>query len=184
VVRSGLATIVLANLVMVAVMAMTPVHMRHNDHSLALVGLVISLHIGGMFAPAPISGRLADRFGPRPVALGGAGVLLASALLAAAAGGGLAVLGPALLLLGLGWNLCLISGSALLVSAVAARERPRVEGVGELSMGAAAAMGGAAAGPMVALTSYPALALAAGGIAAALTPVLLLAARPPAQPAT
>ena len=176
-VRAGLATIVTANFVMVAVMAMTPVHMRHHDHSLTLVGFVISLHILGMFGPAPLTGRLADRLGPRRVALGGCGVLLAAGALAAAADGGVAVLSAGLLLLGVGWNACLIAGSALLVSAVVAGQRPRVEGVGELSMGIAAAAGGALSGPAVAVASYPALAIFAAALAATVAPVLLVSVR-------
>jgi MFS family permease len=175
-VRAGLGTIVTANLVMVAVMAMTPVHMRHHDHSLTLVGFVISLHIAGMFAPAPITGRLADRFGARRVALGGCATLLAAGALAGAAGGAVPVLSAGLLLLGVGWNACLIAGSALLVSAVAVGQRPRVEGVGELSMGIAAAAGGALAGPAVAVASYPALAVTAAALAATVAPVLLVSA--------
>jgi MFS family permease len=108
---------------------MTPVHMREHDHSLALVGLVISLHIGGMFAPAPLTGWLADRLGARRVALGGCALLLAAGVLAATAGGGIPLLAAGLALLGVGWNACLISGSALLVSLVPALERPRVEGI-------------------------------------------------------
>jgi len=187
-VRAGLATIVTANLVMVAVMAMTPVHMRHHDHSLTLVGFVISLHILGMFGPAPLTGRLADRLGARRVALGGCAVLLAAGLLAAAAGGSVAVLSVGLLLLGVGWNACLISGSTLLVSAVAAGQRPRVEGVGELSMGIAAAAGGALSGPAIAVASYAALAIAAAALAATVAPILLVSVRrgspAPAAPRT
>ena len=177
VVRAGLATIVTANFVMVAVMAMTPVHMRHHDHSLTLVGFVISLHIAGMFAPAPVTGRLADRLGPRRVALGGCAVLLAAGLLAAAAGGSVPVLSAGLLLLGVGWNACLVAGSALLVSAVAAGQRPRVEGVGELSMGIAAAAGGALSGPAIAAASYAALAVTAAALAATVAPLLLVSVR-------
>ena len=176
-VRAGLATIVTANLVMVAVMAMTPVHMRHNDHSLTLVGFVISLHIAGMFAPAPLPGRLADRGGPRRGARGGCAGRLAAGTGAAAAGPSIPVLSLGLLLLGVGWNACLISGSALLVSAVATGQRPRVEGVGELSMGIAAATGGALAGPAVAVASYAALAIVAAALAATVAPVLLVSAR-------
>jgi MFS family permease len=173
-VRAGLATIVTANFVMVAVMAMTPVHMRHHDHSLTLVGFVISLHIAGMFAPAPLTGRLADRLGARRVALGGCAVLLAAGVLAGAAGASVLVLSTGLLLLGVGWNASLIAGSALLVSAVATGQRPRVEGVGELSMGIAAAAGGALSGPAVAVASYAALAVVAAALAATIAPVLLV----------
>jgi len=177
VVRAGLATIVTANFVMVAVMAMTPVHMRHHDHSLTLVGLVLSLHIAGMFAPAPLTGRLADRIGSRRVALGGCAVMLAAGLLAAAAGGSVQLLSTGLLLLGVGWNACLVAGSTLLVADVRAGERPRVEGVGELSMGIAAATGGALSGPAIAIASYPALAVVAAALAATVAPLLLVSVR-------
>jgi MFS family permease len=177
IVRAGLATIVTANFVMVAVMAMTPVHMRHHDHSLTLVGFVISLHIAGMFAPAPVTGRLADRLGPRRVALGGCAVLLAAGLLAAAAGGSIPVLSAGLALLGIGWNACLVAGSTLLVSGITAGQRPRVEGLGELSMGVAAAAGGALSGPAIAVTSFAALAIAAAALAATVAPVLLVSVR-------
>jgi MFS family permease len=161
---------------MVSVMAMTPVHMRHHDHSLTLVGFVISLHIAGMFAPAPLTGRLADLLGARRVALGGCATLLAAGLLAGASGESVPVLSAGLLLLGVGWNACLIAGSALLVSAVAVGQRPRVEGVGELSMGIAAAAGGALSGPAIAIASYPALAVTAAALAATVAPVLLVTA--------
>ncbi len=177
VVRAGMATIVTANFVMVAVMAMTPIHMRHHDHSLTLVGFVISLHVLGMFGPAPITGRLADRHGARSVALGGCVILLAAGILAATAGGSVGVLSAGLLLLGVGWNACLVAGSTLLVSGVAAGQRPRVEGVGELNMGIAAAAGGALSGPAVAVASFPALAVSAAVLAATVAPLLLVSAR-------
>jgi MFS family permease len=98
-------------------------------------------------------------------------------VLAAAAGDAVVVLGAGLLLLGVGWNACLIAGSALLVSAVATWQRPRVEGIGELSMGIAAAAGGALAGPLVAVSGYPTLAVAAAALAATVAPLLLVSVR-------
>ena len=60
---TGLATIVVANFVMVAVMVMALVHMHAHGHHLQFVGVVISLHLAGMFAPAPLTGWLTDRVG-------------------------------------------------------------------------------------------------------------------------
>jgi len=37
---------------MVAIMTMTPVHMRAHDHSMGAVGLVIGLHVGAMRLPS------------------------------------------------------------------------------------------------------------------------------------
>jgi MFS family permease len=174
---AGLATVVTANFVMVATMAMAPVHMQGQGHSLGVVGFVVSLHIAGMFAPSPVTGWLTDRFGPLPVATAGAGLLLVAGVLAAASGhhtGGFAF---GLFLLGVGWNAGLIAGSTLLASAVPVAQRPRVEGVGELSMGVAAGSATAIAGPVVGLAGYATLAIAAAVAAAALGPFLLTVAR-------
>ena len=45
---------------MVAVMVMTPLHMKHGHTDLRLIGLVISLHVLGMYAFSPLVGRLVD----------------------------------------------------------------------------------------------------------------------------
>jgi MFS family permease len=174
---AGLGVVVVANFVMVAVMAMAPVHMHDLGHGLGVVGLVVSVHIAGMFAPAPLTGRLTDRFGPLPVAAGGAGLLIVAGVLAAVGGGDAAVFAIGLGLLGAGWNAGLIAGSTLLASTVAAAERPRVEAVGELSMGIAAGTATAVAGPVVGLAGYATLALAGALAAAALAPFLVAVAR-------
>jgi MFS family permease len=174
---SGLATMVVANFVMVAVMAMAPVHMSDEGHDLRFVGLVISLHITGMFAPAPITGRLTDRLGALPVAAGGTGLLIVAGLLSATAGHGAFVFALGLTLLGVGWNAALVSGSALLASAVPVSQRPRAEGIGELGMGVTAASATAIAGPLVGLAGYATLAFVGAIAAAALGPFLLALVR-------
>jgi MFS family permease len=169
---TGLITIVVANFVMVAVMAMAPVHMAMEGHDLRFVGLVISLHVAGMFAPAPLTGWLTDRLGPLPVAGAGAGLLVLAGALAASD-----ALAPGLLLLGIGWNAGLVAGSTLLASAVPAPQRPRAEGAGELGMGIAAASATAVAGPVMGLGGYATLAVAGAVAAAALGPLLIALAR-------
>jgi MFS family permease len=174
---TGLATIVVANFVMVAVMVMAPVHMHAHGHHLQFVGIVISLHLAGMFAPAPLTGWLTDRLGPLPVAGAGAMLLTVAGVLAGAADGAAVGLALGLALLGVGWNASLVAGSTLLASAVPPRHRPRVEGAGELSMGVAAATATAIAGPVVGFAGYATLALAGAVAAAALGPLLLSLAR-------
>jgi MFS family permease len=174
---TGLATVVTANFVMVAVMVMAPVHLEHHGHDLEVVGLVVSLHVAGMFAPAPVTGWLTDRLGPLPMAYAGAVLLAVAGVLSAAAGHGAVTLALGLALLGVGWNVGLIAGSALLASAVPLRQRPRAEGAGELGMGVAAASATAVAGPVVGLAGYAALAVAGAAAAAALAPFLVAAAR-------
>jgi MFS family permease len=174
---TGLTTVVVANFVMVAVMAMAPVHMHHHGGSLQFVGLVISLHVAGMFAPSPLTGWLTDRLGPLAVAGAGAALLIVAGVLSAASSAHGATFALGLTLLGVGWNASLIAGSALLASAVPVAQRPRVEGAGELSMGVAAASATAIAGPVVGVAGYAALAAAGAVAAATLAPFLIQVAR-------
>jgi MFS family permease len=172
---TGLATIVVANFVMVAVMAMAPVHMQGHGHDLQFVGAVVSLHLAGMFTPAPLTGWLTDRLGAVPVAAAGATLLTLAGVLSATAGDWAFALGLAIL--GVGWNAGLVAGSTLLASAVPPQQRPRVEGAGELSMGVAAATATAIAGPVVGLAGYATLAGAGAVAAIALGPLLVAVAR-------
>lgn len=167
----GIATVAIGHLVMVMVMVMTPVHMAHVDVTVSLIGLVISVHIVGMYAFAPVVGWAVDRTGAQRVATAGMGILVAACVISGLAhAGNVPVLATGLLLLGLGWSCTLIAGSTMIVDAVGTRERPAVQGLSDLVMNAAGALGGALAGIIVMLTSYTVLAL--GGI----VPVLVLAA--------
>lgn len=119
---------VLAQAVMVAVMTMTPVHLESHHHGLDAVGLIIGLHIGAMYLPSPITGRLVDRFTPSAVTAGGGAVLVSAALVAATAGASTVTLGVALMLLGLGWNLSLVGGTALVTNLTTLENRARTQG--------------------------------------------------------
>src|ERR671913_202893 len=106
----GLVAVVVAHTVMVSVMVMTPIHMDHGHASLEIIGLVISVHIAGMFAFSPVMGWLADQIGRIPVVAGGAVALLASVALAGTSTvGHSAGLTAGLFLLGLGWSACLVA---------------------------------------------------------------------------
>jgi MFS family permease len=132
---------------------------------------VVSAHIAGMFLPSPISGWLTERIGAARVArLSGATLALACGLTAAAATP--VRLAAGLVLLGAGWNLALVSGSVLLTADVPESLRPRREGWGEVSMGAAAASGGAASGVLATAGGYSALAATTGVLAALFALVL------------
>ncbi|MFZ8925912.1 MAG: MFS transporter [Candidatus Nanopelagicales bacterium] len=166
----GMSAIAIGHVAMVMVMVMTPIHMAHVDVTLTLIGLVISVHVAGMYAFSPIVGRSVDRYGPIPVIVAGILNLLASCLLAGlAAGDQVILLGIGLLLLGIGWSCTLIAGSTLLVDDVGPVERPSVQGLSDLVMNGAGAVGGAVAGLVVAFSSYAVL------CAVAAVPVLGLA---------
>ncbi len=151
---------VLAQAVMVAVMTMTPVHLEHHHHGLDAVGLVIGLHIGAMYLPSPVTGRLVDRFSPATMTAAGGAVLAVSALTAAAAGASAATLTVALVLLGLGWNLALVGGTALVTNLTSLEDRASTQGTVDLGVALAGAAGGLSSGAVVAAASFEALGLA------------------------
>ncbi len=173
--HTGLGVLVVANLVMVGVMTMAPVHLAHLGGSLWVIGLVVSAHIGAMFGPSALSGWLTERIGAHGTALVSAGVLVVACAVAATAGHSTFSLGVAMVLLGAGWNGCLVSGSDLLTRGVAAGDRPRREGLGEVGMAVAAAVGGATSGLAMARWDYSALALLGGLAASTLSAGLVLA---------
>ncbi|TPW73645.1 MFS transporter [Schumannella sp. 10F1B-5-1] len=159
--RIGIAILGLSHATMASVMAMTPVHLTHSGATLEIVGLTISLHVAGMYALSPLWGVLADRLG-RPVVIGfGQGMLLLALVLAALGSESEGFVVAALILLGLGWSASTVAGSAMIVAATSAERRTRTQGRADLVMSSAGAVGGALAGPVLALLGYPGLALAA-----------------------
>ena len=176
-VLAGIVVVACAHATMVAVMGMTPLHMDHGGASLQVVGLVLSVHILGMFAFSPLVGRATDRFGRRAViAVGGLMLLAAVALAGTAQEGHSAGLTAGLFLLGLGWSLVLVAGSTLVGAGLGPHERPRVQGAADVMMGVSAAAAGALSGVVVGAWGYGTLNAAAGALAlvvlaVALTPV-------------
>ncbi|GAA3349492.1 MFS transporter [Amorphoplanes nipponensis] len=173
-VMAGATTMVLTQLVMVAVMAMTPIHMRAHGHDLQATGLVIAVHIAGMYLPSPLTGLLVDRLGRIPVAVASGLTLLAAGVVAASAPtASVAALALALGLLGLGWNLGLISGTAMVTDALPPDTRARTQGAVDLCVALAGAGGGIASGLILTVTNYATLALGGGILALAVIPFLV-----------
>ena len=135
---------------MVSVMVMTPIHMDHGHASLEIIGLVISVHILGMYAFSPLVGWLVDRVGSIPVLAAGGITLLASLALAGSSHPGASwILGVGLFLLGVGWSLGAVAASTLLTAATPGEYRPQVQGTTDMIVGFTAAAGGAVAGLVV-----------------------------------
>ena len=153
----------LGQVVMVAVMVITSLHMREHDHNLRDISAVISSHTFGMYAFSVISGRLSDRWGRGWVILIGAFTLLLSCI-AAPLSPNVLPLAVALFLLGLGWNFCFVGGSALLADQLSPAERARTQGVNDLLVGLASAVGSLGSGFIFAATSYTVIAIVAGAI--------------------
>jgi MFS family permease len=157
---AAIIALVIGQVVMVLVMTMTPLHMADHGHGLDAVGLVISGHTFGMFALSPLSGRLASRFGtPLVIAVGLAVLAFSSALAAVAPPDGGVILFLALFLLGWGWNLGFVAGSALLTEGLSISERTRLQGATDALIWSSAAAAALGSGVVVAVASYTALGL-------------------------
>lgn len=168
----AVAAMVFAQLVMVMLMVITPLHMRGHDHALASISFVISAHVVGMYAFSIVSGRLADRFGRGPVIAGGAIILILSAFAARLSPEALPI-SIALFLLGLGWNFCYVGGSTLLSDQLAPAERGRTQGFNDLLVGLTSAAGSLGSGVLFAAIGYGTMALLAAGVA--LLPLMVAA---------
>ncbi|MEO8090111.1 MAG: MFS transporter [Gemmatimonadales bacterium] len=178
--RLGVSAMAVGNLVMIGVMAMTPVHIKGAGqdaaHTLGIVGLVLSFHIAGMFAFSPVFGWLTDKLGRRPIIFTGIALLLAACAVAGNAGHGTSRLAGALMLLGLGWSASMVAGSTLLSDSVPVELRASAQGLSDLVMGLAGASAGAVSGVVVAAWGYPTLTLLAALATAPLIALLLISA--------
>ncbi|MEC1488431.1 MFS transporter [Bacillus subtilis] len=170
----GATVMVLTQIVMVAIMTMTPVHMRHHGHDLGAVGLVIGFHIGAMYLPSLVTGVLVDRLGRTAMAISsGTTLLLAGVIAAFAPGDSMVLLVIALSLLGLGWNFGLISGTALIVDSTDSATRAKTQGTVDVLIALSGAAGGALSGMIVAGSSYLALSFTGGILSLLLIPVVV-----------
>lgn len=151
----AILSIAIGHIAMVSVMVMTPVHMAHVDVTLTVIGLVISIHVVGMYAFSPLVGTLSDRLGRIKVVQLGVVILLASTIFAGfAAPNDVVMLGIGLFLLGLGWSCTLIAGSALLTESVDPSLKTSSQGASDLVMNLSGAGGGALAGVIIGTLSY------------------------------
>ena len=158
----AILSIAIGHVAMVSVMVMTPVHMAHVDVSLTIIGLVISVHVLGMYAFSPLVGSLSDRYGRvRIIQIGILTLLLSTIISGKAQADDAYTLGVGLFLLGLGWSCTLIAGSTLLSESVSAEFKASSQGASDLVMNLAGAGGGAIAGVIIGTLSYGWLCLAA-----------------------
>lgn len=183
--RLGVGAMAIGHVVMVGVMTMAPVHVRSAGHdaahTLRIVGVILSAHIAGMFAFAPVFGWLTDRIGRRPVVAVGIALLLLACALTGTAGHDPARLAGGLMLLGLGWSATMVAGSTMLSEAVPRDLRASAQGWSDLAMGLAGASAGALSGAVVQAWGYPTLTLLAA-LATAPLILLLLGGAAPGQP--
>ncbi|MFJ5696957.1 MFS transporter [Arthrobacter sp. NPDC093139] len=185
----ALAAVVGAHAMMVGVMSMTPLHLQalvagphsvHGSHAagsdaLVIIGFTISLHIAGMFALSPVMGWLTDKLGRTQTIVLGLATLLAAVLVAGFGQGSTTAVAAGLVLLGVGWSASTISGSTLLAESVSQQDRVAVQGVSDMLMGVAGAVGGAVSGLVLSWVGYLGLNLAGGVLGAAVLAAAVVA---------
>lgn len=181
-VRLAFVAIALSHATMVAVMAMTPVHLADHGASLVIVGFTISLHIAGMYALAPVFGILSDRIGRWATILIGQVLLVASLLSTALGSESEAWVVVGLILLGLGWSAATVAGSALLTESAPPARRTILQGRSDLVMSASGAAAGAVSGLVLTAIGYSGLSFAALGLVAVVVVLLMLTPRAGARP--
>lgn len=165
--------LIVANVVMVGVMTVTPVVMKHNGESLSAVGVVMSFHIAAMWLPSPLSSYLVDKVGRVSVALMSLGTLCLAGVVAAVGSHQFVTLTIALVLLGLGWNFGLVSGTTMVVDTTDVHSRPRVQGTVDVLIALCSSLAGGTAGLVAARWSYSTVAIIAIVLVVAVVPAVL-----------
>ncbi len=174
----GAIIMVLTQIVMIAIMTMTPVHMGNHGHSLSAIGFVIGFHIGSMYLPSFLTGILVDKIGRPAMAIASGVTLLLSGVIAAIAPGeSLFLMVVALSLLGIGWNFGLISGTALIVDSTVPSTRAKTQGTVDVFIALSGATGSAMSGMVVAGSSYETLSLVGGILSLILIPIVIWSIR-------
>src|SRR5699024_5991346 len=136
--------------------------------------LVIGFHIAAMYLPSPLTGILVDKLGRLTMAISSGVTLLASGVIAAIApGDSLFLMNVSLILLGLGWNFGLISGTALIVDSTEPSTRAKTQGTVDVFIALGGATGGAMSGMVVAGSSFEMLSLAGGILSLILIPIVI-----------
>jgi MFS family permease len=148
--RFAVLSIALSHMVMVSVMAMTPVHLQHMGHDVVIIGFTISLHIAGMYALSPLMGYFADKIGKIQTIFLGQTLFVAALLFAGIGHADRLMVTIGLTLLGLGWSAATVAGSALLSATLPANEKTNVQGLSDSLMNLSGAFGGAVAGLLLA----------------------------------
>lgn len=177
---AGILAISTGHAVMVAVMVMTPLQMHHGGAELNVIGLVVSVHVLGMYFLSPVVGWAADRLGRLPVLVLGAFVLLVAVALAGTAPMGASVqIGAGLFLLGVGWSCCTVAGSALLTESTPLEARTDVQGAADLTMNGSAAVAGALAGVVMGALGFAMLNVFAAVLTLGVLVAVLVSRREP-----
>lgn len=156
---SIIGIIAIAQAIMVALMAMAPLHITHTGGSNELVGVTLSLHIAGMYVLSPLFGWMATRIGRIPVVMLGWAILLLSIGFAYVADISHLVMQIAMVLLGVGWGAVTVAGATLITELTPPEERTGRQGLSDALMSGAGAAAGIASGVLFATGGYESIAV-------------------------
>lgn len=170
----GTLVLVLSHVIMVAIMTMTPIHMQGHGSTLNAIGIVIGLHVAAMYLPSLVTGVFVDKIGRIAVVIA-SGITLAVAGLTAAfaPGDSLFWLTAALVLLGIGWNFGLISGTAIIIDSTTIHTRAKTQGSVDVLVALGGSVGSLLSGVIVAYSSYAYLGFLGTYLALLLIPVVV-----------
>ena len=174
-VQIALATLTVGQFVMISTTSTSPVYLHDQGHPVQIIGVAVSLHLGGMYVTSPLSGWLADRFGRLPTIGAGALLLIGATLLAGFVPGTdatLVILG--IFLNGVGWNMSFVAGSALLTDALSPTERASTQGLADLVMSLMGALGSSAGGMILGVWGFTILSVVGAALVLAPLAVTLL----------
>ncbi|WP_414714833.1 MFS transporter [Sporosarcina koreensis] len=170
----GAAVLILSHFVMVAVMTMTPVHMQNHGSGLSAVGMVIGFHIAAMYLPSLGTGILVDKLGRTFMVIASGVTLSIAGLLAAfAPGESFFWIAVALILLGLGWNFGLISGTAIIIDSTNMKTRAKTQGSVDVWVALSGTAGSLLSGIIVAYSSYAILGFVGAYLSLLLIPLII-----------
>ena len=170
----GASVLILSHFVMVAVMTMTPVHMQNHGSGLSAVGMVIGFHIAAMYLPSLGTGILVDKLGRTFMVIASGITLSIAGLMAAfAPTESFFWLAMALILLGLGWNFGLISGTAIIIDSTDMKTRAKTQGSVDVWVALSGTAGSLLSGVIVAYSSYAVLGFVGTYLALLLIPLMI-----------
>ena len=162
-VRLALLGVALCGTAMTGMMSMMPVQMTDGGSTLTVIGVVVSVHVAGMYAASPLFGVLADRIGRVPVlALGAALVVAGAGVCGMASAHDAPQMAVGMIMLGCGWSAGVVAGSVLLTESVPAALRPSTQGLADLVLNAGGVLGGLLAGLIMSAWSFTVLGLVVG----------------------
>ena len=129
-----------------------------------------------MWLPSLVTGMLVDKIGARMTAMSSGVVLLLSGVIAAfAPSDNLGALILALVLLGVGWNLGLVSGTTLVVMGTRPETRAATQGSIDVWINIFGAGAGAVSGVLMSAAGFGVLSIGGGIVALIIIPALALA---------